>query len=126
MANLPQDTSSLTDRETKSINRILKAVCGGARTVLRTAAELQLGLCGINWRQPAITQYFKPALKIKNTKIRRSWMDSAATIADLPPTRRGRITDPALLKKNKNLTVHSVFESIVINDEIVYWEFKAG
>jgi hypothetical protein len=53
-------------------------------------------------------------------------MDSAATTTDLPPSRKGRITDPALLKKNKNLTVHNVFDSIVQNDEIVYWEFKAG
>ncbi len=126
VANPPQDPVTLTDREARSVNRILRAVCGGARTVLRAAAELQLGLCGINWRQPAITQYFKPTLKIRSTKTRRTWVDKADTTTESTSKRKGRITNPDLLNKNKNLTVHNIFDRIVHNDKIVYWEFKAG
>ena len=126
VASLQQNPSTLTDREAKSVLRILKAVSGGARTVLRASAELQLGLCGINWRQPVITQFFKPSLKIVKTRIRRPWVDNAAAIADPFPKRKTKISDNVLLKKNKDLTVHNVFNSIVHDDKIVYWEFKAG
>ena len=58
--SLIPSTPLLNDHEKKTIVRILKAVSGGARKVLRSAAELQMGLNGINWRQTTITQYFKP------------------------------------------------------------------
>ena len=126
VASLPQDDTTLSDRDSRSITRILKSVCGGARTVLRTAAEIQLGLCGINWRQPAITQFYKPTLKPISLRSTRTWADSAANLTEPTRKSKGSITNPELLKKNKNLTVHNVFDSIVQNDEIVYWEFKAG
>ncbi len=53
-------------------------------------------------------------------------MDKAAAIADPIPKRKAKITDNVLLKKNKDLTVHNVFNSIVHDDKIVYWGFKAG
>ena len=126
VASLPQDDTTLSDRDSRSITRILKSVCGGARTVLRTAAEIQFGLCGINWRQPAITQFYKPTLKPISLRSKRTWADSAANLTEPTRKSKGSITNPELLKKNKNLTVHNVFDSIVQNDEIVYWEFKAG
>jgi hypothetical protein len=126
VASLQQNSSTLSDREVKSVLRILKTVSGGARTVLRASAELQLGLCGINWRQPAITQFFKPSLKTVKTRIRRPWGDNAAAIAELKPIRKARITDNVVLKKNKDITVQNVFNSIAHEDKIVYWEFKAG
>ena len=126
VASLPQDSTILTDRETRAILRILKAVSGGARSVLRAAAELQLGLSGINWRQPAITQYFKPSLKTVKTKVKRSWVDRPVASSDLSPKRKERFNDTVFLTKNKNLTVCNVFDSIVHDVDTVYWEFKAG
>ena len=100
---------------------------GGARTILRIAAELQLGLAGVNWRQQTITQFFKPTLKTVKFKVKRSWVDQPAAPLGGPIRKKDKYNiDPILLKKNKNLTVFNVFDSIVQTDEIVYWEFKAG
>jgi len=126
VASLPQDPTLLTDRETKAFLRILKAVSGGAKSVLRASAELQLGLSGINWRQPAITHYFKPALKMVKTKVSRSWVDRPISSTDLSPKRKGKSDNTFFLTKNRNLTVFNVFDSIVHDDDTVYWEFKAG
>ncbi len=93
VASLPQDPTLLTDRETKAVLRILKAVSGGARSVLRASAELQLGLSGINWRQRAITQYFKPSLKMVKTKVSRSWVDRPVASTDLSPKRKGKFNN---------------------------------
>jgi hypothetical protein len=127
VSSLNLDQSPISDADSKAVIRILKAVSGGARTILRTAAELQLGLGGVNWRQSAITQFFKPTLKEVRTKIRRSWADSISKPADGPHRRidKTRI-DPALLEKNRNLNVHNVFDRLVQADNTVYWEFKAG
>ena len=80
---------------------------------------------GINWRQPAITQFFKPALRTLRTRTRRSWADAPEKTIGPPRKRKVNYIDTTLVK-NKNLTVHNVFDSIVLEDETVYWEFKAG
>jgi hypothetical protein len=127
VSSLSLDHSAIADSDAKAVIRILKAVSGGARTVLRIAAELQLGLSGINWRQTAITQHFKPILKEVKKKISRSWVDPlvSTTGGVLKKIDKSKI-DPVILEKNRNLTVHNVFDCLVQSDETVYWEFKAG
>ena len=92
--------------------------------MLRIAAELQLGLGGINWRQPAITQFFKPTLKEVKTRIKRTWADIPTNMGNTPKNKKKTNIDPLLLKKNRNLTVHNVFVCSVQTDETVYWEFN--
>ena len=127
VASLNLDQALISDADVKTVIKILKAVSGGARSILRTAAELQLGLGGVNWRQSAITQFFKPKLKEVKTKTKRSWADPPSNSAEGRPRKidRNRV-DPALLEKNRNLNVHNVFERLVQSDHTVYWEFKAG
>jgi hypothetical protein len=127
VSSLNLSQSLISDPDAKSVIKILKAVSGGARTVLRIAAELQLGLGGVNWRQSAITQYFKPVQKEVKKKIRRSWADPpvSSTGGASKKLDKSKI-DPSILVKNRNLTVHNVFDCLVQVDETVYWEFKAG
>ena len=58
---LPGGSTRIDDSQSKAIVKVLKAVSSGARKVLRLAAEVQLGLAGINFRQTSIAQFFKPA-----------------------------------------------------------------
>ena len=70
-------SSHLNDYQIKTITRVLKAVSGGARKILRIAAELQLGLTGVNWRQSTITQYYKPSRPAARACVaKRNWTDA--------------------------------------------------
>ena len=81
----------------------------------------------MNWRQPAITQFYKPVLKEVKKKIRRSWVDSPVSPTSGAPKKIDKSkVDPSIIAKNRNLTVHNVFDCLVQIDETVYWEFKAG
>ena len=74
---LPNGMLHLDDAQAKVIIKVLKAVSGGARRVLRLAAGIQVGLTGINWRQTAITQYFKPTSSSSKPRApRRVWTES--------------------------------------------------
>ncbi len=97
----------------------------------REAAELQKGLAGINWRQTAITQFFKPVDRKRTTRKIRVWTDVAHEVS--PTTTQNKLkkrnnknrTDSNMIIKNKNIRIEHIFEN-VISGGIVYWEFKAG
>ena len=113
----------ITDDEAKALIKVLKAVSGGARRMLRIAAELQLGLNGVNWRQTTMVQFYKTTDAPKRTRIIRSWADTE--------TKSSSTTDDRIKKKNsKNkmndkITMNHIFDNSQIGN-IVYWEIKAG
>jgi hypothetical protein len=74
--SLELDHQILTDNQSKTIIRILKKVSGGARKVLRLAAEVQLGLIGVNWRQSTITQFYKPQQQTVRVRHMINWTDA--------------------------------------------------
>ena len=124
---LPDGDSSISDKEVKTIIKVMKSTSNGARNILRIAAELQLGLGGISWRQTAIPQFFKPIPRTIKIKSKRVWTVPTAPQADrIVKTKDRTKIDPSLLKKNINLTVHSVFDCISQADNTIYSEFKAG
>ena len=127
VALLPDDNSVISETGVKTIIKVLKRVSNGARVMLRTAAELQLGLGGINWRQQAITQFFKPTSLAVKPKVKRFWTDlPIQTPLTQIKTKNRNGVNPILLKKNSSLTVYNVFDRISQVDDTVYWEFKAG
>jgi hypothetical protein len=127
VALLPDDNSVISETGVKTIIKVLKRVSNGARVMLRTAAELQLGLGGINWKQQAITQFFKPTSLAVKPKVKRIWTDlPIQTPLTQIKTKNRNGVNPILLKKNSSLTVYNVFDRISQVDDTVYWEFKAG
>jgi hypothetical protein len=122
--SLPDDNSIISEAEVRSIIKVLKKVSEGTRKILRTAAELQLGLGGINWRQQTITRFFKPNPQVTKHRVRRIWTDHPTPPLTKSVKIKNRL-DPILLKKNSNLTVYNVFNVSQV-DDTVYWEFKAG
>jgi hypothetical protein len=128
---LPNNQVTVNDHYMKSLNKVLKVVVSGTRQLLRVAAELQLGLGGINWRQTAITSYFKPADRKKVTRKRTDW--SNAISAPSPPSavsftknkKKKNDIDSNIAHKNRNLSVDQIF-SYIDTGGGNYWEFKAG
>ena len=115
----------------KSLNKVLKVVVSGTRQMLRVAAELQLGLGGINWRQTAITSYFKPVDRKTDAMKRKDWSHAIPSHSPPPSTsltknkKRKNNIDPTIAYKNRNLSVDQIF-SYIDTGGGNYWEFKAG
>jgi hypothetical protein len=127
VSNLPGGMTNLDDSQTKVIVKVLKAVSGGARKVLRLAAEVQLGLNGINLRQTAITQFFKPApLPRKPRAPRKIWADNPSAPSVGAKNKNKARQDRTVITQNKNLTIDNVFLSYLSKNNVVYWEFRAG
>jgi hypothetical protein len=123
---LPDGMLHLDDAQAKIIIKVLKAVSGGARKVLRLASEIQVGLTGVNWRQTAITQYFKPTTSSSKPRSpRRDWSDSPPPSVGVKNKNKVN-SDAAAIVQNKNLTINNVFQSCVNFNNVVYWEFRAG
>ena len=118
---LGSDTQ-ITDDEAKTFIKILKAVSGGARKMLRIAAELQLGLNDVNWRQTTMSEFFKPIAVTKRTRTRKDWTDADSTV---PPTDNKMNKKNSMNKKNRNISMNYIFDNNKIGN-IVYWEIKAG
>ena len=124
---LSDNATPLSDAQQKVIARILKAVSGGARKVLRTAAEIQIGLAGINWRQTPITQYYKPTSKIIKPRLpKRDWTDAGPPPVGTLNIKNNKKYNSVAIEQNRNLTVDNVFSSFKNRDNVVYWEFRAG
>jgi hypothetical protein len=123
---LPGGSTRIDDSQTKAIVKVLKAVSGGARKVLRLAAEVQLGLTGINLRQTAITQFFKPASAPRVPRApRRVWSDSPPATS-VGGKNKNRAKQDTVIAQNKNLTIDNVFISHMNMNNVVFWEFRAG
>ena len=129
VSGLKDNSSPISEDYKKSLNRVLKTVVKGTRIILREAAELQKGLAGINWRQTAITQFFKPVDRSRTTRKRRVWTDAAHEV-NFPSTIQNKQKnknkiDANVITKNKNIKIDHIFEN-VMSGGIIYWEFKAG
>ena len=134
---VPKFVSQLTDSDSpvnehyiRSLNKVLKTVVRGTRLILRQAAELQLGLDGINWRQSAITQYFKPVHRNSITRRRTGSIPKVSSHTSLPSqnkkkNKKNNSIDTRIMHKNRNLIVDHIFDNVTSGD-VVYWEFKAG
>ena len=131
---IPHADQSISDVETKWILKLLKTIAAGTRRLLRLAAEIQLGPLGINYRQTALTEFFKikPGLptkilkKLKETDL----VDPTPTPTPegaLPHTIRNKLTKNN--KRNKTthtrITIDDIFAPTSICGNI-YWEVKAG
>ena len=92
--------------------------------MLRIAAQLQLGLNGVNWRQTTIVQYYKPTVTPKPTRVRKNWAD----LSSLSPSTLTLDTNKSKNKniKNKHITMNNIFDVTNQIGNIVYWEIKAG
>ncbi len=133
---IPNFVSQLTDRDApvnelyiRALNKVLKTVVRGTRLILRQAAELQLGLDGINWRQSAITQYFKPVHRGSITR-RSGFISKVSNHPSLPlqnkkKNKKNNSIDTSIMHKNRNLIVDHIFDNVTSGD-VTYWEFKAG
>ena len=99
----------------------------GARVILCEASELQLGLSAINWRQTAISQFFKPTLRTTVIKKKIDWSDSINKGKPLHTTRLNKKdkTTPLIAVKNRDLKIDQIFTSVESGGRL-YWEFKAG
>ena len=86
--------------EGKIVIKMLKTIAAGTRRLLRLAAEIQLGPLGVNYRQTALLEYFKPlpAAPTKVLEVReRNWWDMpAADLMDIPAL-------TPLVPNNKNI-----------------------
>ncbi len=128
VSQLDDNLSPIGERFIKSLNKVLKTVVRGTRLILRQAAELQLGLNGINFRQTAITQHFKPVARKLITR-RRAILPSK--LAPSLPALQNKIKknknniNPIITYKNRNLKVDHVFDNVT-SGGVVYWEYKAG
>ena len=100
----------MSDDDAKALIKILKAVSDGARKMLRIAAELQLGLNGVNWRQTTMSEFFKPKAVTKRIRTRKDWTDADSTI---PPTTvdKRKIKKNSLTKKNSNISMNCIFDN---------------
>ena len=80
---LPCADLPITEMEGKIILKLLKTIAAGTRRLLRLAAEIQLGPLGVNYRQTALLEYFKP-LPAAPTKVlearKRNWWDTPAEV----------------------------------------------
>ena len=122
---IPDNDRQITEDESKTLIKILKAVSGGARRILRIAAELQLGLNGVNWRQTTMPQFYKNTTAPKKTRSRRNWTDAGTT----SPALDGAIKNNNKINKNiknRKITINNVFDFTSQIGNIVYWEIKAG
>jgi hypothetical protein len=142
-ANLP-----ISEMEGKIVIKLLKTIAAGTRRLLRLAAEIQLGPLGVNFRQTALSEYFKP-LPAAPTKVlkarKRNWWDTPAVTAmdtqALPPlvpnnkntidnknitsnkktteSNNKNITTTKKNKKNKSSTLHRIaIEDIFVSAPI--------
>ena len=102
-ANLP-----IAEMEGKIIIKLLKTIAAGTRRLLRLAAEIQLGPLGVNFRQTALHEYFKP-LPAAPTKVlevrKKNWWDTPAadmmdTPASTPSTSNSKNTTSKSIVKN--------------------------
>jgi hypothetical protein len=125
---LPDKDTLISDVESKGLMKILKAVAGGARKLLRIAAELQLGLNGVNWRQTTIVQYYKPTVTPKTTRVRKNWADLSSPSSSSSSALTLDTNDKSKNKniKNKHITMNNIFDCTNQIGNIVYWEIKAG
>ena len=99
--------------EGKTVLKLLKTIAAGTRRLLRLAADIQLGPLGVNFRQTALSEYFKP-LPAAPTNVlearKRNWWDTpAADMMDTPaPTplvpNNKTITNNKNTVNNKNTT----------------------
>jgi hypothetical protein len=126
VTSLGLDDVPLSDRESKHLIRVLKKVTGGARKMLRIAAEIQLGLCGVNWRQTSIPHFFKPVEKRTKVKVRRVWADPPPPTNPPPLKSKNKKCNSKIALQNKDINIHHICDSYTRDDMSVYWEFKAG
>ncbi len=127
-SKLDNNSSPIGEPFIKALNKVFKTVVRGTRLILRQAAELQLGLDGINFRQSAITQFFKPVTPKINTKRKMAWTPNPSSSLPGPENKKNKKKtniNPIITYKNRNLRVEHVFDNVTSGD-VVYWEFKAG
>ena len=128
VSQLDNNSYPISEAFIKALNKVLKTVVRGTRLILRQAAELQLGLSGINFRQTAITQFYKPVAPKINTKRKMDWSPNPTSSPPDPGNKKNKKknnTNPTITYKNRNLRVEHVFDNVTSGD-VVYWEFKAG
>ena len=124
---LPGGATWIDDAQSKTIIKVLKAVSGGARRVLRLAAEIQVGLTGVNWRQTTISQFYKPtATSRKPSAPRKNWTDSPSPPLAGAKNKSKTKSNASVIALNKNLNINNVFQSFMNINNVVYWEFRAG
>ena len=115
---LPDKDRQIDEFEGKLILKLFKRIAGGCRSLLRLAAETQLGPLGVNYRQSTITDFFKPNAPLVRVK--------SATTGGAVFVKKNR---KEIIYLNKNLKPCDIFyttPSNVDNIDVLYWEFKAG
>jgi hypothetical protein len=123
--NLPYHDAPITEQETKFIIKILKGIAAGCRVLLRIAAETQLGQLGINLQQRSVTQFFKtikePLRKELSTRGTTSGIEKNKT----KELNKNKKRNAIYLNKNlpSNVISHTNYS---IDNDVFYWEFKAG
>jgi hypothetical protein len=129
VAHLPNRLDIMTDAETKAVLKVLKEISGGARKICRSSAEIQIGLCGINWRQTTIGQYFKPKPRATKARVKRNFTDAPTPStggSDLISKKDKNKLKSDIARHNLNISVNDIFSSYISLDNTVYWEFRAG
>ena len=131
---IPHADQSINDVEAKWILKLLKSIAAGTRRILRLSAEIQLGPLGINYRQTALTEFFKikPGLPTKVLKKPKETDPSNPTPSltpeeTSPPTTRIKLTKNN--KRNKSTHTRIAIDDIFAPTSIcgyIYWEVKAG
>ena len=134
VSRIPYADQSISDIEAKWILKLLKTIAAGTRRLLRLAAEIQLGPLGINYRQTALTEFFKikPGLPTKILKKLKETDLVNPTPTTTPEETSQHTIRNKLTKNNKRnktthtrITIDDIFAPTSICGNI-YWEVKAG
>ncbi len=150
VSQLTSSDTLLDDNLTRSLTKVLRVIALGTRLLLRTAAEVQLGQIGINWRQTGIKEHFKPSLLAERLQTPQNVVvpsnDRIAKLIAGPKSstlkKSGsskKYSNNYKIKRitlnpndydidftmNKNLNISDIFDCKPLDDGI-YWELKAG
>ncbi len=122
---IPDNSLPISSKFVKALDKVLKAVVGGTRVILRTAAELQLGLTGVNLRQTSITQHYKPVQSPRLITNRKQGTTVSVLSETNTKNNKKNKKNVNISFENRNVTIDQIFSNSISGSRI-YWEFKAG
>ena len=120
---IPDSNANIDDVFKRTLLKILKTICSGSRRLLRLAAELQRGPLGINLRQAALSEFFKPVRQ--DPILRKRRITKEASRGDSEASKKNRNKKIIILRNSQEL-LSDVFENPTQTGNLFYWEFKAG
>ena len=120
---IPDSNANIDDVFKRTLLKILKTICSGSRRLLRLAAELQRGPLGINLRQAALSEFFKPVRQ--DPILRKRKITKEASRGDSEANKKNR-NKKIIVLKNSHELLSDVFENPTQTGNLFYWEFKAG